>query len=404
MSNFSVEVTLIDALHPIEGADAIELAQIRGYKAIVRKGTFTVGEKVIYIPTDSILPESLIAEFGMTGKLAGSKKNRVKAIRLRGVLSEGVIIKCDPSLELGSDQAEAMGITKYEMVIPKELTGKVVGVQYNISMSYDIEAFKNYPDLIQEGEDVVITEKLHGVCAIFTLLPEEHWFSRTFREIEVPGSYDRETGIETLPIFGPPQTVDNVDFFAASKGLAKNGLVFVLAENKNNVYCDTAVRLNIRERMKESFLIPVLLKDGPVHLFGEIFGPGVQDLHYDSYDAKPSFRVFDIYVGLREQGRFLNDEELEMVLSDIELPRVPVLYRGPFKQEILEELTNGKETISGKQLHIREGVVVRTLREHNRGGFVSGTRAFNGFHGRTQLKSVSSDYLLRKNPNATEYQ
>ena len=43
MSNFSVEVTLIDALHPIEGADAIELAQIRGYKAIVRKGTFTVG-------------------------------------------------------------------------------------------------------------------------------------------------------------------------------------------------------------------------------------------------------------------------------------------------------------------------------------------------------------------------
>ena len=64
---------------------------------------------------------------------------------------------------------------------------------------------------------------------------------------------------------------------------------------------------------------------------------------------------------------------------------MPVLYRGPFDQATLEALTEGKETVSGRALHLREGVVVRTRAErpHPR-------------YGRLQFKSVSEAYLLRK--------
>lgn len=38
---------------------------------------------------------------------------------------------------------------------------------------------------------------------------------------------------------------------------------------------------------------------------------------------------------------------------------VPVIYRGPFAAEHARGLREGLEQVSGKQLHIREGVVVR---------------------------------------------
>ncbi len=47
----------------------------------------------MYVPEQAVLPEELVAELGLTGKLAGSAPNRVKAIRLRGELSRGVVCR-----------------------------------------------------------------------------------------------------------------------------------------------------------------------------------------------------------------------------------------------------------------------------------------------------------------------
>lgn len=150
----------------------------------------------------------------------------------------------------------------------------------------------------------------------------------------------------------------------------------------------------------------------PVHLMGEVFSFGIQDLGYSVDKSEPpKFRAFDAYVGLRNQGRFLNDEELNLLLKELDIPRVPILYKGPFSKEKVLELTKGKETISGKEVHIREGVVVRTTQERKADtDELSFSKTFNrgikfdGIYGRVQLKSISSDYLTRKNPDATEYQ
>jgi RNA ligase (TIGR02306 family) len=81
----------------------------------------------------------------------------------------------------------------------------------------------------------------------------------------------------------------------------------------------------------------------------------------------------------------LEDAELDAALFSLGLPRVPVLYRGPFSQPVVATLTDGAETLSGKALHLREGVVIRNQHERQ------DRRA-----GRVQLKSVSAAYLLRK--------
>lgn len=417
MSNFTVDVTTIEALEPIPGADLIELAKIREYRAVVKKGTFSVGDKVAYIPEASVLPQELIERLGLVGRLSGSEKNRVKAIKLRGQLSQGLVLPAEADWEIGQDVSEVLGVTKWEVPIPPHLRGNVVNAMIPLTMTYDVENFKNFPDLIEDDEPVVITEKIHGTCCIFTLLPEENHFSRTFRKIITPKSYDRETGILTEATYGEEITV-NVDFYAASKGLSKQGLVFVVEENKDNVYVQAAERYSIRERMLASRLISKLIQEGPVHLLGEVYGPGIQDLGYSpEKNGPPSFRIFDIYVGKRGSGRFLDDIELEAIILDLNPPshelkieRVPVLYKGPFSMSILKELTDGKETVSGKQLHIREGVVVRPLVERKANDHISTSKRFDrgkkfdGIFDRVQLKSVSGDYLTRGNSNATEYQ
>ena len=120
----------------------------------------------------------------------------------------------------------------------------------------------------------------------------------------------------------------------------------------------------------------------------------MQDLTYGAKaneDEKVGFRVFDIFVAPKGgPGRYLDDALLEAACHGLELPRVPVLYRGPFSKKVMDEYTNGKETVSGKGMHIREGIVIRPVVERRQDNF-----------GRVQLKSISEKYLLRA--NGTEF-
>lgn len=121
-----------------------------------------------------------------------------------------------------------------------------------------------------------------------------------------------------------------------------------------------------------------------MYILGEIYGKGVQDLAYVDDNAK-YFRAFDIYVGEPSSGRYLPPDEVERVCRVLDIDMVPVLYCGPYSKEVVEEYTNGKETVSGKELHMREGVVIRPHDERRHDEI-----------GRVILKSVSEAYLLRK--------
>lgn len=359
MSTFKVTVEKIQIeKHP--GADRLELVKVGDYSSIVTTGTFKTGDLVAYIPEASEVPVWLQKELGVDGKLAGPKHNRVKAIRLRGVLSQGLVYPARDYWNEGDDVTEELGITKYEPPVPAALMGEVFSAGSQITINYDIENYKREPDSLPVGTEVVFTEKLHGTFACFGVVPDRL------------------------------QTVDSGHLVVSSKGLSARGLAMKDNEvNKSNLYVKTAKSINILEKVRKVFDVE---KVGPVFVLGEIFGGGVQDLNYDISSGTYQFRVFDIYVGTPGRGKYNDDIELSENCDKLGLARVPVLFRGPFSKDVMEKYTNGMETISGKNRHIREGIVMRPRLE---------MIAFNLPGNRLQLKSVSADYLTRK--DGTEF-
>ncbi|MFD4552313.1 RNA ligase (ATP) [Streptomyces sp. NPDC058466] len=343
-------------IHEHPNADALELAQVGLYRAVVAKGAYRTGERAVYIPEQSVLPAELIEELGLTGRLAGSKADRVRAVRLRGELSQGIV--CRPkalagvdlarAAEDGTDFAEVLGIVKWVPPIPPTMDGDVESAP-DLLPWVDIENIQRYPDIFTPGEPVVLTEKLHGSACLLTYLADDgrvHVSSKGF-------------GAKSLALKEDPRNL----YWRAVHGHGVAQAAARLAE-----------RLGARR----------------VGIFGEVYGAGVQDLSYGADGRRVSlgYAVFDVCAEIDGEVRWLD----AAALLDGELPLVPRLYEGPYDTERVLEVASGRETVSGRELHLREGVVIRPSPE--RYSPVTGGRAI--------AKAVSPAYLTRK--GGTEYE
>ncbi len=372
MADFEAKVyKLTIEEHP--KADLLEIARVGDYRSIVGKGEYKTGDLGVYIPEQAICPAWLVERLGLVGKLAGKAKNRVKAIKLRGILSQGLIYPVISESDLwnqrvqlevgqigveeGEDIARFLGITKYEPVVPTSMSGEVEGAS-GCTIKYDIENIKKYPDVLISGEEVYITEKLHGTWCCFGSHPD-------------------------------------APYVVSSKGLSARGLIFQInTENtERNLYVRTLeeTRIDSYNLVDRAHFYFNMLTGNPMlpfYILGEIFGRGVQDLHYGL--NKPSFRIFDVYVGQPGQGKYLDHEELIDFIYGVEgAVLVPQIYVGKYSKEIVEQYTDGTDMLGG--FNVREGVVVKPTKEREHEEL-----------GRVILKSVSEDYLLRKG-NTTEY-
>lgn len=360
MATLEVKVRILDDVKPHPNADRLELAVVGGYHAVIAKGAFQKGDKIIYIPVDAVLPQALIESLGLVGKLSGPSMNRVSTVKLRGMISQGIILNAHENHEVGQNVADELGIVKYAPEIPDELKGAVYPLEYEECFRFDIENIKDYPAIIEEGEQVVFTEKLHGVCMIVGSIPPS-------AVIEGPKRPEHYNGRS----------------FVSSKGLFGSRLAFKHDTEKSNLYLQTAHENDLFEKAR--FMSSK--ENAYVFLLGEVFGSGVQDLSYGLKDGEKKFRLFAIAIG---RSNYVSEEELSRLCLTYGLPRVPVLYVGPFSKEKVEEYTNGRETFSGDGSNIREGIVITPYQERT-----------DPTIGRVSLKSVSADYLMRK--GGTEY-
>ena len=351
----------------------------------------------------------------LIGKLCGKNGDRVQTIKLRGEVSQGIcypvnrsgdnnfIVVDHPYGEVsnipvteGDDVTAILGITKYEPPIPVSLSGEVFSVNTELTINFDVENWKSYPDVFDiknressvvfeyddideenkgvfledeedlpdseydapEDEEVVITEKLHGTFTGLSILP--------YRDAQ-PEAFGEK---KNILIF--------------SKGLGSKGLVFKNNErNKNNVYVRSTAKLvsKIDELQRSDPTGP----PQPIIILGETIGPGVQDL---PYFKDICLRVFSVVSGYRVK-KYHNWDAVEGELKEFfGYETVPVLYRGPFSEEIMKEHTDGKTALEAD--HIREGIVITPVVER-----------YHPKLGRVCLKSVSDAYLTRK--NGTEY-
>lgn len=355
MSNFSCPVVEIETIVPHPNADRLEIAKIAGYNVVVGKDDFVSGQKAIYVPESAVVPEDVLEPAGLLGKLSGSAKNRVRAIKLRGVLSQGILLPLYlyglGGAPVGKDCSWALNITKYEPPIPIHMQGEVWSPNVGI-LSYDVESLQKYPDEFSDSDFVYVTEKIHGTLCEISFVQN---------------------------LIGEPNAFGGC--LITSKGLARKNLAFKNNEaNKNNLYVRTA--LPITDAMQNLQVNTVI--------FGEIYGDGVQDLKYGLDKGQVEFRVFDILQYDQELFSYLpmNFFNIQNLCHSLGLKTVPVLASGNWSY-IKSRLQDYMGPHSSIGPNIREGIVIR-----RDGDFFS--------HQTYALKLVSEAYLLRRG-NTTEY-
>ena len=357
----------VSFLKPIEGADKIECAGVLGWEVVVGKGTFKEGDLCVYFEIDSLVPQDNPAF-----AFLAAKKWKVKTVRLRGQISQGLALPVsafpvlsDCRISEGDDVTAVLGVVKYEkddedcdteekepgwiralskwrffrvnikpIICPYRSKSFPIGI---IAKS-DETRIQNLSGALQnfQGKRFIMTEKLEGTSATYVL-----------RRI---GMFKR--------------------FDVFSRKTWRSGV--------GNVYGKMAKANNIREFlervMKGSYAESVALQ-------GEIVGPKIQGNIYGLQKVK--IFVYRIKVNFKD-GRhfFLSPSEIAASLCSSGSVMSPVPVIGEFRfcpettvKDVLD-LADGKSQIGDV---LREGIV-----------FVCDEDPEISF------KAVSNKYLLEK--------
>ena len=329
MSSHIVEICRIEEIVPIAGADKIALAKIKGWNCIVSKDKYFVNNLVVFIPPDSIIPEKLIEQY----KLEFLKKDgRVKTIKLRGVTSQGLILDIPEGCnnKEGLNVGKLMGITKWEEPEPKqcehkkenitdvlsELINRKISIKRFVFKSIglirnyfkpkkkinpyfdkytDIENIKHFPHVFEKGENIVISEKLHGSNARFANLPKKS--TNIIDKI-----LNKISGNE-------------YEFSYGSHNIQKHFTNLRKRYYKEDVWGKIVKKYNLETLLPKDFIF-----------YGEIYGKGIQDLTYGLGDI--DFKIFDIKNV--KTGKYVNYDVMLEMCRLLNLPTVPILCIGQY--------------------------------------------------------------------------
>lgn len=335
---------VIRSLYTIDNADNIELAKINEWNCVVKKNQFKEGELVVYFEIDSLLPEkeqfSFLAQQGIKSSFVDGKEHkgyRLKTIRLRGQVSQGLVLPisdfpellniADESLVEGFDCTELLGIVKFEKQIPVHLQGMIKGNFPYFIPKTDEERIQNCKWLLEKYKDseFYVTEKLDGTSATF------------YKNDGIFGVCSRNMELEYSP---------------------------------GNTYWEISKQLKLSDNLPEGIAIQ-----------GEIIGPSIQGNKYKL--NTPEFRLFNAYN--IKNGEYFQPFDIFLFADKIGVKTVPVL-KNSFKLsnnisvEELLLLSSGKSEISDIE---REGIVIRPCEN-----------IIDPKFGRVSFKVVSNNFLL----------
>lgn len=328
----------IDAIRPIEGADAIECAVVGGWTVVVKKGEYEVGDLVVYCEIDSWIPNEL-APFLSKGQepreYNGVKGERLRTVKLRGQLSQGLLL---PLVDLygqlrglnnhfdGQDVTENLGIQKWEAPIPAQLAGLVRGGFPTDVPKTDQERAQNLTaeiaQYVLDGDMWEITEKLDGSSCTYYLDLDD-------------------------------------DFHVCSRNLD-------LAYDETNTLWKVAIKNDIENKLRS-------LGGQGVALQGELIGEGIQKNRYGIKGQE--FYLFDVYA-VKEQ-KYLCPEDRRALAEELSIKHVPVTVEEFVIEQTVEQLLQMAEAKSELNVCEREGIV------------------FKHRDGQISFKAISNKFLLK---------
>lgn len=373
MSKLIVKLTTIDSVEKHPNADRLDLVTVGGWVCVTGLGVYKPGDPVIYLePENSVLPDELCQIIWPEGgAIKAPKGGRLRTEKIRKCLSQGMVLNPKdeellsryPDLKkskVGDDVSDILGITKYvPPEPPAHLRGEQAREHSKFSKYTDLQNIKHFPDLFN-GMDVVVTEKLHGTNARFSVQEKE---SLTIWE-------------RVKKFFG--LKVD-LEFLVGSRNCVlkhrdpNHDLGFGLGTAGDNVYTRTAKQYSLDKKLRKGEI-----------LYGEIINVQ-KGYHYGLKEGQTAFVAFD----LKKEGKFLNHADFLALCRERGIPTAPVLFVGKFDLTKILEMTEGVSVQDKGQL-VREGVVIRTTEEGN-----------NPMTGRNILKSINPKYLLKEQ---SEYQ
>jgi RNA ligase (TIGR02306 family) len=314
----------ISDIQPIEGADMIELSIVDGWKVVVAKEVgHRINDMVIYCEIDSFLPIREEFEFlrkSSFKKMGDQEGFRLKTIRLRGQVSQGLILPMSvlynnrdlsafDELTVGDDVTSILEIVKYEPPIPAELAGKVKGLFPSFIRKTDEERIQNLASEYEEmrKHTYYVTEKLDGSSATFYY--------------------------------------NNGEFGVCSRNLE-------LLETEGNTFWKVARELDLENKMREYGV------NVNISVQGELIGEGIQG---NPYKIKgQTVRFFNLFhIDLQEYDSL---SIFQSLISDLGLETVPVLnthFHLPDTIDELLKMADGKSELNPN--FDREGIVIRSL-------------------------------------------
>lgn len=327
-------IQIIKDIRPIPNADAIVCVQILGWECVAKKNEFNVGDKCVYFEIDSVLP---IESWNDHLRKEPDKKLRVKTIRLRGQLSQGLALPLSilplGEYQVGDDVTNIAGVEKYEPVVPAELTGKVKGTRPSWIPKTDESRLQSFPDALSElvSSDIVIgTMKMDG--SSITCYIKDGVFGVTSRNME-------------------------------------------LLETENNAYWKAVRESNIEEKMRKYF------EGRNIAAQGELCGNSIQGNRMGEKKLVIYFyNLYDI-----DKCEYLSDEILSNFTSACDLERVPVVFVGKLSDNTtVSDLLEKANNLNYSNGTPAEGIVWRPRIETHS----------NVLNGRLSIKAISNRYLL----------
>lgn len=360
MSEWECKVVRVEKVEKHPGADRLSIATVLGnYPVIIKTDQYQEGQLAIYIAIDSVVDNSK-SEFSFLDK------PRIKARRLRGIYSQGLLIDAPLNLNEGDSVIDLLGIKKF--VYPEEVEDlmnlsdeekkhyyfpkldqsfvtKLKGrnaaspPQGWSALYYDLDSIRKYGKVFQEGETVICTEKCDGCNAFYRY--------------------------------------DGTKFFVKSRNWYKKQP----DDPKTDSWWEIAIRLNFENKMS---------KFPDYGFYGEIYGhvsPFFYDCEIIEGKIQNKFRIFDIY-DFRNH-RFLDYDNMISCANQLGIETMPLIYRGPWRADnslyaLAEQDTHFNVKLP-QATKIMEGIVIRP--EYER---------IDPHIGRISLKLKSERYNLFK--------
>lgn len=305
-------VRVINELRPIPGADNIETAVVDGWSVVVKKGEFATGDKAIYFEIDSWVPNNIapfLTKESKTPKVFdGVIGERLRTVKLRGQISQGLLLPLSDDLPEGTDLTEQLGVVKYDPPIPLALSGIARGNFPSSFPKTDEERIQNLSSKWSELSTLTyeVTEKLDGSSMSCGILDGE--------------------------------------FIVCSRNIN-------LVESEDNAMWSLARRLEIEPELRSLELEDIILQ-------GEIIGPKIQGNYYGLSEYR--YYIFSVY-DVKAKRYFL-PKERKILVAELGLKHVPVIVEelslSSFSISCILEYAEGISQISPVK---REGLVFKSL-------------------------------------------